>query len=95
MGNKVDIFGDGECVVDEGNFPDEIIVKSGRWKKQNQHGKIAGYTLIEPSKWFQDNLKSVQKQIKDFDKQIEEEQKVQDKIREIAERELENEKKSI
>lgn len=56
---------------------------------QNGIGEIS---LIEPSEWYIKNiLKPLQKQNAKVAKQIEKEEKIQQKLREMAEKELEKE----
>lgn len=91
MKKMIDIFGDGECIFDRDNLPDEIIASSGKWKKQ-ETGK-PNYKLVERSQWYIDNViepgkaRSIKRQ-----KEMEKENKITRKMREIAIRELEKEK---
>ncbi len=90
----IDIFGNGECIFDKDNLPDEIIAVSGKWKKNK--GKVGGkpsYSMVEQSQWYIDNVvalgiasKAEKKEKMDRDSQINR------KMREMAIQELEKER---
>lgn len=93
MRKMIDIFGNGECIFDRENLPDEIIASSGKWKKTDQKSGKPSYLLIEPSQWYINNITEPGKvRSIEREKKMEKERKITQKMREMAIRELEKEK---
>ena len=94
MAKMIDIFGNGECILDKKNLPDEIIAVSGKWKKNEiKAGDKPSYSMVEQSQWYIDNVvalgiasKAEKKEKMDRDSQISQ------KMREMAIEALEKEK---
>ncbi len=93
MRKMIDIFGDGECVFDKENLPDEFIAVSGKWRKANHGSGKPSYSMVEPSQWYIDNViePGKAKSIEQNDK-IEKENRITQKMREMAIEALEKEK---
>ena len=94
MKKMIDIFGNGECIFDKDNLPDEIIAVSGKWKKNKiRTGDKPSYSMVEQSQWYIDNVvalgiasKAEKKETMDRDREINQ------KMRKIAIEALEKEK---
>lgn len=73
---------------------EEFEDREGKKRKIIFQNKIEEISLIEPSEWYIKNiLKPLQKQNAKVAKLIEKEEKIQQKLREMAEKELEKEEK--
>ena len=95
MKKMIDIFGNGEYILDIENLPDEIIAVSGKWKKNKiRVGDKPSYSMVEQSQWYLDNVvalgiasKAEKKEKMDRNSQISQ------KMREMAIEALEKENK--
>ncbi len=95
MKKMIDIFGNGEYILDIENLPDEIIAVSGKWKKNKiRAGDKPSYSMVEQSQWYLDNVvalgiasKAEKKEKMDRNSQISQ------KMREMAIEALEKENK--
>ena len=90
----IDIFGDGECIFDAENLPDEIIVSSGKWRKTSQEEGKPSYSLVEPSQWYIDNVIEPGKANSiEQNEKMDKENRINRKMREMVIEELEKEGK--
>ena len=94
MKKMIDIFGNGECVFDKDNLPDEIIAVSGKWKKNEvKAGDKLSYSMVEQSQWYIDNVVALGIASKAEKKEkMDRDSKINQKMREMAIIELEKEK---
>ncbi len=94
MAKMIDIFGNGECILDKDNLPDEIIAVSGKWKKNKvKSGDKPSYSMVEQSQWYIDNVVAFGIASKaDKKEKMDRDSEISQKMREMAIIELEKEK---